>query len=153
MLNRCCFYTTTCASPRYFTTKATEYYTTSYAATTYYIEATKFTLCWVTTPLRKPNITPQTLPQLTTWKFLNARSEISIWFYLDMSVAFMVIGHWELIVYLDWENKISNAGNSFVKLGKLQTCQRCGRCLLVRLLQGQYPTLWYVCYVLEVITA
>jgi hypothetical protein len=58
-----------------------------------------FTLCWVTTPLRKPNITPQTLPQLTTWRFLNARSGISILFYLDMSVVFMVIGHWELKLF------------------------------------------------------
>jgi hypothetical protein len=73
-------------------------------------------LCRVTTPSRKSNIKSQTLAQLTTWRFLNARSEISIW-YLDMSVVFMVIGYWELIFYLDWENKISNAGNSFVRLG------------------------------------
>jgi hypothetical protein len=76
-----------------------------------------FTLCWATTPLKKPNITPQTLLQLTTWRFLNARAEISSWFYLDTSVVFMVIGHWELIVDLDWENKISNVGNSFLRLG------------------------------------
>jgi hypothetical protein len=69
-----------------------------------------------TTPPRHPSITPQTLPDFATRRFLNARAEISISFYLNWLIVFMINGHWELIVDLKWENKNSNKGNSFVRL-------------------------------------
>ncbi len=96
-----------------------------------------------------------TLLQLATWRFLNDRAEIFIWFDLYLSVVFMVIGHWELMVEFKWENKNSNAGNSFVKLlvvtSSLSSFWQVS--IGVGLLQGQYPALWFVCYVLEVMTA
>jgi UDP-N-acetylmuramyl pentapeptide phosphotransferase/UDP-N-acetylglucosamine-1-phosphate transferase len=89
------------------------------------------------------------LPQLAIWRFIYDRAEISIWFYLYLSVVFMVIGHWELMVELKWENKNSNAGNSFVRL--LVTTSILSSfwhvSIGVGLLQGQYPALWYVCFV------
>ncbi|EFX63273.1 hypothetical protein DAPPUDRAFT_268735 [Daphnia pulex] len=66
------YYTPKAAANSYYTTKATEYYTTSYAATTYYTEASK------DYSVLSYHTIKQTLPQLTTWRFLNARSEISI---------------------------------------------------------------------------
>jgi hypothetical protein len=89
------------------------------------------------------------LPQLAIWRFLYVRAEISIWFDLYLSVVFMVIGHWKLMIELKWENKNSNAGNSFVRLfvvtSSLSSFWQVS--IGVRLFQGQFPALWYVCFI------
>jgi hypothetical protein len=72
-----------------------------------------------------------------------------------LSVVFMVIGHWELIVELKWENKNSNAGNSFVRLlVVIQACHHFDRCLLVLdLFKASTCVVMCLFHILEVTTA
>ncbi len=99
---------------KYYTKGVADFTTTIRAALSYYTEAPKFYTTKAPEYLLHQKKT--TLSDLTTKRFLNARAEISIWVYIYLSVVFMVISHWELIVDLKWENKNFHTGNSFVIL-------------------------------------
>ena len=152
----------------YYTNKGAEYNSTAYAAPAFYTDRIlRYNPRCPQLLYRGSQVlhhqgtrvffTPKTtLSDLTTKRFLNARAEISIWVYIYLSVVFMVISHWELIVDLKWENKNFHTGNSFVVLlWQLQVRQHFGKCILVLdTFQGQYPALSYVLFhILEVTTA
>jgi hypothetical protein len=111
-----------------------------------FLQSTTTVMFQSTTPPRQPNITPLltlifTTPKIRTHhsapsyyttkaakyytanydsaisktKFLNTRATI-FWGYLYLSVIFVVIGHWELIIDLKWENKSFTTCNYFVRL-------------------------------------
>jgi hypothetical protein len=111
-----------------------------------FLQSTTTVMFQSTTPPRQPSITPLltlifTTPKIRTHhsapsyyttkaakyytanydsaisktKFLNTRATI-FWGYLYLSVIFVVIGHWELIIDLKWENKSFTTCNYFVRL-------------------------------------